>query len=178
MKYSFFAGIMLSMFLLPGKEASATVVDSTWYGFTVSHEKTVKADGKVLFNVFCKEIGQWWDPEHTWFGNAENLYIQTYIGGGFGEQLESVRAVRHMEVIFLDYGKTIRLQGALGPLQQYPVMGIMTVEFKKEADSTRVSMTYSVGGYIPGGAAKFSGIVDQVLGIQFSRFLAYAEQKK
>jgi hypothetical protein len=171
-------GLILVFFNLTTYAVNAAVVDSTKIGFTVKHEKNVLLDPVSLFNVFCKDIGQWWDPSHTWSGKSENLYIQAYTGGGFGEQMESGRSVRHMDVIFIDPGKLLRMSGALGPLQQFAVTGVLSLEFKKAGDSTHVSLTYAVGGYIPGGVSKFAVIVDKVLGIQFERFIAYSEKKK
>lgn len=176
MKHQWIFGLFFLMTAVLGT-VNAAVVDSTQLGFTVKHEKTVAPDAMTLYAVFCKEIGQWWDPDHTWSGKAENLYIQTYPGGGFGEQMESGKAVSHMRVIHVDPGKMLRMEGALGPLQQFAVTGVMTLEFKKAGDSTYVSLTYTVGGYIPGGASKFAAVVDQVIGNQFSRFTAYAIRK-
>jgi hypothetical protein len=178
MKYTFGFGLIIFLSVFNQGKADAAIVDSTRLGFTVKHEKNMSVDPMTLHNIFCKEIGQWWDPEHTWSGKSENLYIQVYPGGAFGEQMESGKAVRHMSVIYLDPGKVFRMQGALGPLQQYAVTGIMTLEFKRNGDSTHVSLTYTVGGYIPGGASKFAAVVDQVLDSQFQRYTGYALRKK
>jgi hypothetical protein len=83
-----------------------------------------------------------------------------------------------MNVIYSDPGKTLRMEGALGPLQQYAVNGVMTLELKPDGTKTRVTLTYSMGGYIPGGAAKFAQLVDKVLGIQFNRFIRYISDKR
>jgi hypothetical protein len=83
-----------------------------------------------------------------------------------------------MDVIFIDPGKMLRMEGSLGPLQQFAVQGIMTMELTRKGDSTHVSLKYTVGGYIPGGAAKFAAAVDQVIGNQFTRFIRFAEGKK
>jgi hypothetical protein len=178
MKNTFVPGLAFIISILITGQVDAAVVDSTQFGFTVKHEKNVQADPVALYNLFCKDIGKWWDPEHTWSGHSENLYIQSYPGGSFGEQMETGKAVIHMRVIHLDPGKLLRMEGALGPLQQFAVTGVMSLEFKKAGDSTHVTLTYAVGGYVPGGVSKFAAPVDYVLGIQLKRFIAYAEQKK
>jgi hypothetical protein len=67
------------------------------------------------------------------------------------------------------------MSGGLGPLQQFPVNGILTLNIKESPDgSSIVNLSYTVGGFIPGGLAKLAGAVDQVMGIQFERFMKYA----
>jgi hypothetical protein len=178
MKNTAFAGLVIFLFLLNQHHVSATIVDSTQIGFTVKFEKSVLVDPKPLFNKFCKDIGKWWDPDHTWSGQAENLYIQEYIGGCFGERLTSGGYVSHLKVIYIDPGKMIRMEGGLGPLQQFAVNGIMTMEISKDGDKSKVTLTYTVGGYIPGGVSKLAAAVNQVLEMQLKRFTDFAVEKK
>jgi hypothetical protein len=178
MKKPNISGLVLFIFFLTVHQVQATVVDSCAMGFTVKFEKSVKVDPEIIFNNFCKDIGKWWDPDHTWSGQAENLYIQEYIGGSFGERIPSRGYVRHLRLIYIDPGKMIRMEGGLGPLQQYAVNGIMTMEIKNVSDSSKVSLTYTVGGYIPGGVSKLAAGVNQVLEIQFKRFIGFVEKEK
>ncbi len=177
MKFLCISGMLVLLLALSHNGANGAVVDSTRFGFTVRHVDTLSIDARSLYDIFIKEIDKWWDPEHTWSGKSENLYIQAYQGGCFGERWENGGSTRHLNVIYVDPGKMLRMEGGLGPLQQFPVNGIMTLELKKVSARTRVSLTYAVGGYIPGGASKFAAMVDQVIGLQFSRFVEYVKKK-
>jgi hypothetical protein len=160
----------------PGTSVAA-VVDSSSYGFTVRYEQTLPLTADTLFVIFHRDVDKWWDPDHTWSGNAANLSIEPFANGCFCEKLSNGGSVRHMNVIFSDPGKVLRMEGGLGPLQQFAVNGVMTLEIKPDSTQTRVSLTYSLGGYIPGGAAKFAPLVDQVLGVQFKRFVGFNVEK-
>jgi len=63
-------------------------------------------------------------------------------------------------------GFTVRQTGGLGPLQALAVDGAMTWKFTESGTTTTIEMTYTVGGYAPGGLASLAPIVDMVLGAQ------------
>ena len=69
-----------------------------------------------MYNSIVDDVGLWWDSSHTFSGNAENLSIDDKAGGCFCENLENGGSVRHLEVVFVDPGKTLRMIGGLGPL--------------------------------------------------------------
>ena len=69
-------------------------------------------------------------------------------------------------MVFAQPGKTLRLQGALGPLQQEGVAGALTWALKPVAGGTEVTQTYVVGGHVKGGADKFAPVVDRVMAEQ------------
>lgn len=148
----------------------AEIIDSTKIGFTVRIERAVSADAMTVYQDFT-HISKWWDSAHTYSGSAANLSLQSYAGGCFCENLENNGSVEHMKVIYSVPGKIIRMEGGIGPLQQFPVTGIMTLEIRTDEQKTMVTFTYTVGGYITGGCAKFAEIVDKVLGRQFERFI-------
>jgi hypothetical protein len=149
----------------------AAVIDSTVNAFTVRYSDTVALATGKLYAVFTDKIGDWWDPDHTYSGKASNLTIQPFAGGCFCEKLESGGSIQHMTVLYAAPGSTFRMQGGLGPLQQFPVIGIMTLELKAIEKQTQVTLTYAVGGYSPGGVGKFAPVVNMVLELQFKRFL-------
>ena len=76
-----------------------------------------------------RELGQgrrWWDPAHTWSGSARNLKLEPKAGGCFCEKLADGGSVQHGRVIFAQPGKLLRLEGALGPLQDMAVTGVLS----------------------------------------------------
>jgi uncharacterized protein YndB with AHSA1/START domain len=155
--------------------ARAEVADSSAYGFTVKTTVTVAAPSDAVFLALVDDVGDWWNPEHTYSGASENLTIDPYAGGCFCEQLEGDGSIQHMQVIYVQPGKTLRMVGALGPLQGLGVCGSMTWEFAREDPGSRIEMTYAVGGYGAGGLAKWAGVVDTVLSDQVERLKAYVE---
>ena len=82
-----------------------------------------------------------------------------------------------MEVVYAAPGKLIRLHGGLGPLQEQAVQGAMSVSFKETEGSTTLTVTYNVGGYVPGGLKAWASIVDGVIAEQFDRLQQRIEGK-
>jgi hypothetical protein len=65
--------------------------------------------------------------------------------------------------------------GALGPLQTMAVTGSMTWQMEESGGATKLTLTYAVSGYLPGGLQALAGPVDGVLGEQFQRLKTYIE---
>jgi uncharacterized protein YndB with AHSA1/START domain len=156
-------------------EIYASVTDTSFYGFTSKQVLVIKASPDTLYRTFT-DIGRWWDPEHTYSGKAANLSLEPFAGGCFCELLANGGGVHHMTVLYVDPGKIIRLEGGLGPLQAMAVTGIMTVLFTKIPEGTKLTITYTVGGYSPGGLVKLASAVDNVLGLQVTRLKEVAER--
>jgi uncharacterized protein YndB with AHSA1/START domain len=167
----FFSGVVC---LMIHAEILASVTDSSFYGFTIKQELIIKTSPDSLYHAFT-DIGRWWDSEHTYSGKAANLSLEPFAGGCFCEILANGGGVHHMTVLYVDPGKIIRLEGGLGPLQAMAVNGIMTVVFTKLQDGTKLTVTYTVGGYTPGGLLQIASAVDNVLGLQVTRLKKVAE---
>lgn len=169
--------VLFFIFLIAGSPGTllAGIVDSSFYGFTVRDEMRINALPDSVYKHFVQDIAKWWDPEHTYSGNAANLSIQVSSSGCFCEKLPGDGMVRHMSVIYADPGKTIRMAGGLGPLQAMAVQGILTIRLIGEDKGTKAVFTYTVGGYLPAGLQTYAPIVDQVLGHQWNRFKSWVE---
>ncbi len=118
-------------------------------------------------------VPAWWDPEHTWSGAARNLSLDPRAGGCFCEKLSEGGSVDHARVIFAQPGKLLRMDGALGPLQEMPVTGVLTYTLAPDGPGTRITMTYAVAGAMSLDAAKLAPLVDQVLAGQLERLRNY-----
>jgi uncharacterized protein YndB with AHSA1/START domain len=149
--------------------AQAEVKSSTAGGFELENKFVLAATPAETYAAIGR-IGQWWSSGHTYSGKAENLSLELKAGGCFCERLADGGTVEHMRVVFAQPGKTLRLQGALGPLQAGALAGTMTWALKPVQGGTEVTHSYVVGGYVAGGADKYAGPVDQVLGEQLKRF--------
>jgi uncharacterized protein YndB with AHSA1/START domain len=158
----------------PGR-GGAAVVDSSRAGFLVRNEAVVHAPPDSVYRTLTGRIGAWWDPEHTFSGDARNLSLDATAGGCFCETLPDGGGVRHLTVVFASPGRRLRLVGALGPLQGAGVAGSLTWSLTQAPDGTKVELDYSVGGNFPGGLAALAPLVDAVLGGQLSRLRHFVE---
>jgi uncharacterized protein YndB with AHSA1/START domain len=156
--------------------ARAEVTDRSAAGFEVIERATIAAPPGKVWDTLMRPY-RWWDPKHTWSGDAKNLAIDG--GGCFCEQLRR-GAVRHMTVTFSDGETQLRLFGGLGPLQFTGAAGHLGFALKPAAGgATEVVMTYDVGGYAKGGLAEtYAAPVDQVLGQQLARLKKAVETGK
>lgn len=123
------------------------------------------------------QLPNWWDPAHTWSGSAKNLTLEARAGGCFCEKLSEGGSVQHARVVFAQPGKLLRLDGALGPLQDMAVTGVLTFALAPDGPGTRITATYRVSGAITMDATKLAPGVDQVLNGQFERLRSYANSR-
>jgi uncharacterized protein YndB with AHSA1/START domain len=161
--------------LLGTGRARAAVVDSTQVGFLVRSEAVVHASPDSVYRALTGRIGAWWDSEHTFSGDSRNLSLDATPGGCFCESLSEGGGVRHLTVVLASPGRSLRLAGALGPLQGAGVVGSLTWSLTPVPEGTKVRLDYSVGGYFPGGLVGMALAVDTVLGEQFSRLKRFVE---
>ena len=169
------AGLALSMAIGLASTASAEVVDKGPAGFTVRIEQRTSATPASAYKAFAEGLASWWDNDHTFSGSAKNLSIDVRPGGCFCEALPAGGGVEHARVIYVEPGKLLRMQGALGPLQGSGVASALTWTFEPADGGSKVTLTVATGGYLPGGFDKIAVLVDGVLKGQVSRFVAYAD---
>jgi len=148
--------------------AAAEIADSTAGGFTVKITLSIQAaPGEVYRRLL--QVGDWWNPEHTFSGDAHNLSIEEKAGGCFCEKLPNGGSVRHLQVLFVSPEKTLRMGGGLGPLQGIAANGSMTIQLSPAGGGSKLDVTYAVAGYLPSGMNTLAGPVDSVLTGQFVR---------
>jgi hypothetical protein len=160
--------------------AGAEVVSVTPAGFVSRHVGEVMASPIDAWKDLIAP-GRWWSSEHTYSGDAANMYIDAQATGCFCELLplpkdapEGSRrgSIEHMHVVYADPGRVLRLQGGLGPLQSEAVNGTLTITLKETEGKTRVLFEYVVGGFMRQEPEKMAPLVDMVLGEQFKRLTA------
>jgi len=141
-------------------------------------ENTIAGDPEKVFDSLLR-VGDWWNKEHTYSGSAGNLKLTNEPGGCFCEQLAAGGFVRHGTVEFSSRGKTLRIAGALGPLQGMGAYGLMALSFQKAGTGTKLVVTYTVSGFAPGkGYEELAVPVNEVLTDQFARLKRYVETGK
>jgi hypothetical protein len=167
-------GLALAAAMLGGA-AQAEVTDKSAAGFEVTESATIAATPAKVWDGLMHPA-RWWNPKHSWSGEAKNLYFDP--SGCFCERLKR-GAVRHMTIVYNDGATAMRLNGALGPLQFTGASGHLGVTLKPAAGGTDVVLTYDVGGYAKGGLAEtWAAPVDMVLGEQLARLKKTVETGK
>jgi len=159
--------------LLASGMADAAVVEAQPNGFEIRQTtQMAAAPDKVWASLV--NVGGWWASSHTFSGDARNLTLEVRPGGCWCEALPG-GGVEHMRVVYADPGKTLRLAGALGPLQTTGGTGHLTFSLAPQDGGTAVTMTMVFGGYARGGLNVLAAPVDGVLSEQIARLKALAE---
>jgi uncharacterized protein YndB with AHSA1/START domain len=167
----------LALVMLSGTPAQSAP-QITPNGFLVNFEVSVNAPAAKVYDALVRQVGSWWDPQHTYSGDAKNLSIDARPGGCFCEKLPDGGGIEHARVIYVTPREILRLSGALGPLQASGVAGTLTWKLTSGTDKTRIQLSYSVGGFIDGGFEKIAPGVESVLRVQLDRLKQFAETGK
>src|ERR1700689_1524155 len=107
----FAVGIVLSC-----TTVSAAVVASGVGGFVLREEVVYPGERAAAWQRLVR-IQDWWLSAHTYSGASANLSLSLRPGGCWCEKLPNGGFVRHMEVVLVKPGSTLRVTGGLGPLQ-------------------------------------------------------------
>ena len=167
----------LTLVMLSGTTAQSAP-QVTQNGFLVQFDVSVNAPPAKVYEALVGQIGSWWNPEHTYSHDAKNLSIDARPGGCFCEKLPNSGGIEHLRVVYVASPQVIRFSGALGPLQASGVAGSMTWKLTGDAGSTRLELSYSVGGFIQGGFGKIAPAVEVMLREQLDRLKLFVETGK
>ncbi len=148
----------------------AEVKDQAANGFTVENSQWVPVSADLAWRGLV-DVSRWWPADHTWCGSAANLSIQPAAGGCFCE-IDGARQARHMQVLFVEEGKLLRMAGGLGPLQGMGWDGVLEFRLVAEGEGTRITLWYRAGGYAPDDVTALAAAVDRV---QAAQLLGLAE---
>ena len=69
-----------------GRLAQAEVVESTHAGFHLQITANIAASPEEVYDCLVDDIGKWWESDHTFSGDAQNLYLEDQAKGWFGER--------------------------------------------------------------------------------------------
>lgn len=176
------ACLPLALWFSLADHAAAEVVNVSPSGFLIKQEIIVKLTPGQSYQALVN-VGGWWNPAHTYSGNARNLSIDARPGGCFCEQLPN-GGVQHLAVVYAVPGQILRMTGALGPMQGSGLAGSMTWQITAlppgagGQPSSKLSLTYSVGGYLQGGFEQMAPAVDGMLAEQIGRLKNFADTGK
>ena len=170
-----FKAMAFLVILLIANSASAVIVDQQDDYFAIQFESTFAMSVKDL-NAHIFQIGEWWDPAHTYTGDSNNLYIDLE-KECFCERLPGGGYVNHLSLVYYQPGVLLRFVGGLGPLQSIPVNGVMEFRFKRLDDKqTQLNVSYLVSGNSP-GLKDWAGPVHWVIQQQLNRLASQVEKK-
>jgi uncharacterized protein YndB with AHSA1/START domain len=157
-----------------GSPAAAEVVSASPNGFEVREQVPLAVSADEAFKAFSS-LPSWWDPQHTYSGDASNLSLDVTPGACLCERMPKTGGgVEHLRVTYVEPGKRILFTGALGPLLFEAVAGVMDVQIKTAGAGSQVTLDYRAAGFAKGGADKLAPLVDQVLAGQMKRFRTFA----
>jgi uncharacterized protein YndB with AHSA1/START domain len=158
--------------LLLAAPAAAEVTSSSPIHFDIESRVTVAATPARTYEALG-QLGQWWDGEHSYSGNAANMRLELWAGGCFCETLPDGGTVEHMHVVQVLPGRVIRMTGALGPLQAEALTGTLTWSLRAVPGGTEISSVYLVSGHVRGDTGSYAAPVDAVLRAQLERLRLY-----
>jgi hypothetical protein len=175
-KYLVIGAATSALFAAP---ASAEVKTVSEQGFLIVHGSEVLAKPDDVWKRLLVPK-DWWNPQHSWSGSVEGFYIDAQAGGCFCELVQAkgkdgkivnTGSVEHMRVVFVQPGRALRMQGALGPLQSEAVVGTLTAAIEPSGTGSKVSFNYIVGGYSRFPLDKIAPAVDRVIAEQFANMI-------
>lgn len=164
--------LLLPIACLSAAPASAAVTGVSADGFRITLVATTPAAPAKVYATIGR-VDRWWNPVHSYSGNAANLSLVLAPGGCFCERLPQ-GPFNHLTVIAAQPKHEVRLSGTLGPLRQLARTGELVIRLDPLDRGTRITMTYQVGGVAAGKAQQLAPAVDGVLGEQLSRLAAAA----
>ena len=166
--------LLFGLALLIGAPAlHAEVIKAGPDGFSLRYTADAPSSTPPLVWAALADIGRWWDPEHTYSGEARNLSLEPIVRGCFCEKLGLYSGIEHARVVYAQPAKILRLHGALGPLQDFAVNGSMTWQIEAAGGGARITVTYHVSGYADRPLSEWAPIVDEVLGEQVQRLARF-----
>lgn len=142
--------------------------------FTVDFTTRIDADPQAAWDALL-DVGSWWHPDHTFWGDASAMEIDPRPGGCFCEQGPGGAGAVHLMVLNVAPHETLRLGGALGPLQEHALSGAMTIRLEAADSGTTVRLIYNVGGHVSGGLEGWAEPVAGVLVEAMQRLRAFVE---
>jgi hypothetical protein len=176
---------LLLLALLPlafAVSAQAEVTAVSEAGFVIRLEAETPASKDDAWRALIVP-GKWWSPQHTYSGDAANMYLDAQATGCFCEKLprpagepadQRMGSVEHMHVVYADPPQgVLRMKGGLGPLQGESVNGTLTIVVRPTPQGSKITWEYVVGGFMRMKNEDLAPAIDKVLGEQLGRLAAH-----
>jgi len=157
---------------LSATPAAAEIVSRSEHAFTLRFEGQARLDPAGVPDAFS-EVALWWDPAHSYTGDAANLSLSLAPGGCWCEAMADGTAFEHGRTVSQVYGE-IRLHAPFGPLRDMATRADLIVTWPQVDGVVTPTWTFIVEG--PGVGA-LAEPVDGVIGGGFVRWIAHMDAR-
>lgn len=151
---------------------AAELTSSSASSFTSTFRSEVPVPQATAWRAIT-ELPQWWNDQHSWSGKAANMSVDLNAGGCWCERWGDGRSAMHGQVVMVQPGSVLRMNAALGPLQEIGVNGVLTLVTSTLEGKTFLRLTYRVNSAPEAALDKIAPAVDRVLGEQWQRLLKH-----
>jgi len=161
-------------FVIFAAPARAEIVSSSPASFELYYQEVVHVPAAQAWRSLV-EVGAWWSSAHTYSGDAANLRLEPRAGGCWCERWSN-NSVEHARVVMVRRSSgedVLRLLGALGPLQEMGVTGVLTFTIVSDPRGAKITLRYRVSGDPGISLDRVAPAVDAVLAEQFARLARY-----
>ncbi|MEM6775926.1 MAG: SRPBCC domain-containing protein [Pseudomonadota bacterium] len=141
--------------------AHAEVVSASDSHFTLRHDGHTSRSVEDTWQRLIRP-SSWWDPRHSYSGDAANISLELEVGGLWREDWDG-GSVAHGTVLFIDEEKTLRLEAPFGPLQGMGAYVVWTITLEAAEEGTNVVFEESAIG--PAGA-NYQAMAEAVDGVK------------
>lgn len=160
------AAVLAAGLALVAAPATAEVVARGPDGFTLTFSTQLRASQADL-SATVRDLPIWWDPAHTYTGEAASLSVAMTPGGCWCESLADGTRFEHGRVVLIAPDRIV-LRAPLGPLHAMATGAALTFSIAPDGANSRLSMDYVVEGP---GAGAMADPVDGVMGGAFDRLV-------
>ena len=150
-----------SILISAGFTAQAEVMAATPDHFTLKLEaQSELSPGEVWTRLI--EPSDWWQSDHTYSGDANNLSLDPQAGGLWREDWDG-RSVWHGTVLQAHPEKSLVLSAPFGPLQGQAVTSIWTITLAElDSGGTQITFDHVTNGTAASGLDGLAPAVDFV----------------
>lgn len=166
----FKALIVAAALALSAAPAAAEIVSRSADAFTLRYAADAEIAPEGIPGAL-RDLPRWWDGEHTYSGDSDNLSLDLSPGGCWCEKLADGSDFDHGRTVAVEAGR-ILFDAPFGPLRGKATRADLAVTWPAAQRGWTPTWTFTVEG--PGVGAMAEG-VDAVMGAGYQRWLRYLE---
>lgn len=162
----------LALAVVTASPAAAEIVSRSENAFTLRFEGHSRLEPAHVGAVFS-DVAHWWDPAHTYTGDAANLSLDLEPGGCWCEAMPDGSLFEHGRVRSVWWSE-VRIDAPFGPLREMATRAELVVTYAWVDGVGVANWTFIVEG--PGVGA-MAEPVDGVMGGGFARWIAHMDAR-
>lgn len=156
---------------LSATSAAAEVVERSADHFVLRYAVALEASPEDFIDAL-EHIGEWWNPSHTYSGDARNLSLALDVGTCFCEAMPDGSVFEHGWVDEYDPGTGVLIEAPLGPLKGKTTVSNWSIGWTGANRGWELVISYVVRGE---GIGAMADGVDRVMGEQYLRMVHFIE---